>query len=56
MKENADAFAVEFDNELHRVMAHGLLHLAGYGDKTEAEQQIMRNKESEKMYLFHVKQ
>lgn len=56
VKENADEFSVEFDSELQRVMAHGLLHLAGYGDKTEAEQIIMRDKESEKIDLFHVKQ
>ncbi|HQW23349.1 MAG TPA: rRNA maturation RNAse YbeY, partial [Bacteroidia bacterium] len=31
-----------FDNELHRVMVHGLLHLVGYSDKTPAKQKVMR--------------
>ena len=34
-----------FDNELLRVMVHGLLHLMGYGDKTEEDTRIMREKE-----------
>ncbi len=37
----------DFLSELHRVMAHGLLHLCGYGDKTPAEQQTMRAKEDQ---------
>lgn len=52
--ENAESFAVGFGNELLRVMSHGLLHLMGYGDKTEKEAAIMRQKEEEKMQLFHV--
>lgn len=52
--ENAESFAVGFSNELLRVMSHGLLHLMGYGDKTEKESAIMRQKEEEKMQLFHV--
>ncbi len=43
--ENAQTHDVTFDQELCRVMAHGILHLAGYGDKTPEEQQIMRAKE-----------
>ncbi len=45
VKENAEQLNVSFDDELHRVMAHGLLHLLGYKDKTEADQQQMRQKE-----------
>jgi probable rRNA maturation factor len=56
VKENAASFGVGFINELHRVMAHGLLHLCGYGDKSEAEAQLMRDKENEKIGMFHVKQ
>ncbi len=43
-----------FHVELLRVVAHGVLHLCGYGDKTEEEQAIMRAKEDEclKMYSF----
>ena len=50
--ENADEFQVEFDNELKRVMAHGVLHYAGYKDKTEKDAGIMRTKENEKIALF----
>lgn len=43
--DNAETNGVSFEHELHRVMVHGVLHLAGYGDKTEAEQVVMRGKE-----------
>lgn len=45
VKENANEFLVTFDNELKRVMVHGLLHLAGYTDKSESETSLMRQKE-----------
>lgn len=35
-----------FHVELRRVMAHGVLHLCGYGDKTEEEERLMREKEN----------
>lgn len=50
--ENALAFEVPFETELHRVMAHGVLHLCGYGDKTQREVEIMRQKENEALVLF----
>jgi rRNA maturation RNase YbeY len=56
VKENAEQFNVNFDEELHRVMAHGILHLSGYGDKSKDEALTMRRKEEEKMNLFHVEQ
>ncbi len=56
VKENAGRFSVSEINELHRVMAHGVLHLCGYGDKSEFETQLMREKENEKIGMFHVKQ
>ena len=43
--ENARENAVPFLHELCRVMAHGVLHLAGYGDKSPDEVRIMRAKE-----------
>tara|TARA_A100000171_G_scaffold32688_1_gene31073 strand:- start:12877 stop:13305 length:429 start_codon:yes stop_codon:yes gene_type:complete len=43
--ENAIDQNVPFEVELKRVLAHGLLHLIGYNDKTEDEQQLMREKE-----------
>jgi probable rRNA maturation factor len=45
IKENAKKFNVSFENELHRVMIHGILHLCGYKDKTAAKKKEMRKKE-----------
>lgn len=45
VKENAKQFQTPFVNELHRVMIHGVLHLAGYKDKTSEEKKLMRSKE-----------
>lgn len=42
VKENAATFGVSAQRELHRVMVHGLLHLCGYGDKTEKQRKAMR--------------
>jgi probable rRNA maturation factor len=52
VRENAVDFNVSFDEEVKRVMAHGVLHYAGYKDKSEEDSQIMRNKENEKITLF----
>ncbi|MBR5671618.1 MAG: rRNA maturation RNase YbeY, partial [Bacteroidales bacterium] len=41
-----------FDRELHRVIAHGLLHLTGYDDATEAEQKRMRAAENSALALL----
>lgn len=56
VKENAADFNVPFNEELKRVMAHGVLHYCGYKDKSEADEQIMRQKEEEKIAMFHVEQ
>ncbi len=45
VSENADVFKVSVLNELCRVMVHGVLHLSGYKDKLEDEEQLMRSKE-----------
>jgi len=45
IKENAEKFKVGFDDELHRVIIHGVLHLIGYSDKTSHLKQEMRKKE-----------
>ncbi len=47
IEENATTYQVPFRTELLRVMAHGVLHLLGYKDKTEEEQKTMRKKEEE---------
>lgn len=54
VEANAKDFDVEFEIELLRVMIHGVLHLMGYGDKSTAEAELMRQKEEEKIKMFHV--
>jgi rRNA maturation RNase YbeY len=54
--DNAKDFNVGFDEELRRVLVHGLLHYCGYKDKSEADEGLMRKKEDEKLLMFHVKQ
>ncbi len=44
--ENAKKFEVDFEDELHRVMVHGVLHLIGYKDKKKEEKEKMRAKEN----------
>ena len=56
VQDNAKDFKVSFAEELNRVMIHGILHYCGYKDKTKQDEQIMRNKENEKLKLFHVEQ
>lgn len=55
VKDNAADFNVTFEDELKRVMVHGVLHYCGYKDKSVADEQLMREKEEEKMKMFHVK-
>jgi len=43
--DNATDFKVNFEEELHRVMVHGILHYCGYKDKTEEDTNMMRSKE-----------
>ncbi|MEQ8907796.1 MAG: rRNA maturation RNase YbeY [Vicingaceae bacterium] len=45
LKDNANQLKVDFKDELDRVMAHGLLHLMGYSDNTEAKQREIRAQE-----------
>ena len=52
IKENASERNLSTEVELQRVMAHGILHLCGYGDKKEEEKMLMRRKEEESMQLF----
>jgi len=48
VRENASDFNVTFDEELKRVLIHGILHYCGYKDKSQEEERIMRQKEDEK--------
>jgi len=52
VRENAEVHSLSFADELHRVMIHGILHLCGYGDKTPAEAQAIRQKEDEALLLL----
>ena len=45
VRENAIFYGTEFDDELNRVIVHGLLHLIGYDDHSEEDQKTMRSKE-----------
>lgn len=45
VRENSIEFGTDFDEELHRVIVHGLLHLIGYDDHTPEDQKVMRAKE-----------
>lgn len=58
--ENAGKFGVPFEQELHRVVIHGVLHLLGQGDKSESEAAEMRRLEEAALglweQLFHEQQ
>lgn len=49
IQENAQSFKVKTEDELHRVMIHGTLHLLGYADKGKEAKALMTNKED--LYL-----
>lgn len=50
--DNAKEYGATFENELERVMIHGVLHFVGYNDKTESDQKTMRAKENQYLSLF----
>ena len=52
IKENAEKFKVTFEEELHRVMIHGILHLCGYKDKSKTDSDMMRRKENSALRLL----
>ena len=54
VRDNANDFNVSFDEELKRVLSHGVLHYCGYKDKSPEDEALMRSKEEEKMQMFHV--
>ena len=51
--ENAEKFNEVFENELYRVMIHGILHFMGYKDKTKKEKTLMRTKEDENIFTLN---
>ncbi len=52
VQTNAQKFQTPFEEELRRVIIHGVLHLCGFHDKTEAEQQTMREAEDKALILI----
>jgi rRNA maturation RNase YbeY len=52
VKSNAEELGTDYQEELHRVMVHGILHLCGFNDKTPQEEQMMREKENEALTLL----
>jgi probable rRNA maturation factor len=51
VRDNAKLQQTTLKDELHRVLAHGLLHLTGYKDKTKEESSLMRKKEDTSLAL-----
>ena len=54
--DNASKYSVSFEEELRRVMIHGVLHFMGYNDSNENEITVIRKKEDYALSMFHVKQ
>jgi rRNA maturation RNase YbeY len=51
--ENAEKYKFSFDEELRRVLVHGILHLCGYKDKQNADKQLMKQKEEGALFLYN---
>ena len=54
--DNSKDYKTSFNDELKRVLVHGVLHYCGYKDKGEVDEALMRSKEDEKLAMFHVEQ
>ncbi len=52
VKENAITHQTTFEQEIHRVIFHGVLHLCGYKDKTKKEVSLIRKKEDDCLSLY----
>lgn len=55
VKDNAEQYQQERDQELRRIMVHGLLHLLGFKDKTPEDKQNMTNAENKALAFYHKK-
>ena len=51
VRTNAEKFGKEYDDELHRVIIHGILHLCGINDKGPGEREIMEAHENEALAM-----
>ncbi len=54
VKDNASTFKVPFEEELYRVMVHGLLHILGFDDHSEEDKREMRAMESASLELLNL--
>lgn len=52
VKSNAERFGVDYNEELHRIIIHGILHLCGINDKAPGEREVMTQKENEALALL----
>ena len=52
VRENAKEFHQDFNDEIRRVMIHGVLHLCGYKDKTPKDKALMSDKENRHLAFF----
>ncbi|MFI3261753.1 MAG: rRNA maturation RNase YbeY [Rikenellaceae bacterium] len=53
VSSNAADYGVSAENELQRVIIHGVLHLIGYPDKKPEEAVVMRSKEDKYLEIFY---
>ena len=54
VRENSIEYGTEFEDELHRVIVHGILHLIGYDDDSEEDIKVMRAKEDYYLSLLEL--
>ena len=52
VRTNAEQFGKEYDDELHRVIIHGILHLCGINDKGPGEREIMEAAENKALAML----
>jgi rRNA maturation RNase YbeY len=53
VKENADLFQCDVNDEFLRVIVHGLLHLLNFNDGNDHEKMIMRERENECIFMYN---
>jgi len=53
INDNAKDYKVTFEEELHRVMIHGVLHYMGFKDKSDGDKREMRNKENQALFCLN---
>ena len=53
INDNAKDYKVTFEEELHRVMIHGVLHYMGFKDKSDDDKREMRNKENQALFCLN---